>query len=230
MSIPIDAIVREINRISWDTIPNSRLKQARCPQNSPLGYRVMARGSDSNLSKETRNRILCWRGALLNTCFYLMVERYLRERRSTMEEKCTGTIAGEPASADVVGTACDALIDGAVVMFCQVFTRGNEGYGIAQNRGNREVDRLRDEMKKYATAKLGWSSEDFVRFIEIIRQVRDGFVAHYDGDKANYEERAPGITSMRMVGSAAFRIDTGELASLADVMIEFVHTRLWPPG
>ena len=159
-----------------------------------------------------------------------MVQKHLRERFESIDNDCKYSIAGRPGYSHVSLTACSALTDSAVVLFCQIFSSGYEGNGTARNRGNAEVDGFRDEMEQYARTKLRWSRENYLRFLAYIEGVRNSFVAHYDGDKADYQEPAPGITSMKSVGSNLMPKDTQKLTKLVGVMYEFINIKLVSPS
>ena len=180
--------------------------------------------SDSiqNLSNDCINRVWCWYEALQKAYSYLMVEKHIEINYPKTNIDCKYSINGMEGGANVNATARNALIESAIVLFCQIYSSGNKCNGIAQNRGDPEVDDFRDSLEKFTILKLGWLSVKFSEFKKNIFDTRNQFFAHYDAKKANYKVHLSGVSSRRMVGCKLDKDNIVKLTKVIEIMIEYI--------
>lgn len=180
------------------------------------------------LSKKSYNRIFIWENALREAYSNLKVEEYIKKNMGRVDNSCNFEMAGQPCYAHSSLAACRALTEIAVILVRQVFSTGNEGNGIASNRGNDEVDQIREEMEHYAKKQLSWSDQKYTDFYHLIRDRRNQLLAHYDGVAAEYSEPASGISTIKMIGANLNKSERDKLEELVKVMHEFIMAKIRP--
>ncbi len=172
------------------------------------------------LTEEIRNRLRVWSFALHRSYSYIMTEEYMNKNKDEINNDLNYSVSIDDCYTHVSYAACGALIESAIVLFYQVFTTGSEGPGIAGNRGNSVIDQIRELIISSSLSILKWSQEEFDEFMKQIRDMRNQVIAHYDGSKAGYEEVAPNITKMKMVGGYLLTKDKIKLRNLVAAMID----------
>ncbi|MCK4655035.1 MAG: hypothetical protein KAU01_11390 [Candidatus Cloacimonetes bacterium] len=151
-----------------------------------------------------------------------MVEKHLETNYTKTNTDCKYSINGKEGGANVNSTSRNALVESAIIHFYQIYSKGNKCNGIAQNRGDPEVDNFRDSLEKFTILKLGWSSEKFSEFKKNIFDTRNQFFAHYDAKKANYKVHLSGVSSRRMVGCKLDKDNIAKLTKVIGIMIEYI--------
>jgi len=179
-----------------------------------------------NLSIDCINRIWLWYEALTTTYSYLMVEKHIEVNYPKTNIDCKYSMNGMNGGANVNSIARNALIESAIILFCQIYSRGKKCDGIAQNRGNQEVDEFRDSLENFTIRKLDWSIEEYSNFVKYIHDMRNQFFAHYDASKANYKVLQPGINSRRIIGCKLDKDKIIKFAQMIEIMIEYLLIRL----
>ena len=139
------------------------------------------------------------------------------------------TLVDQPHGIRTYSIIRDALIEAAVINFRQVFSSGSKSkrYGIADNQRNSNVCRIRDELKKVTLIKLGWTSKEFDTIFNLIKEQRNGLLAHYDGEVGNYRELEVGLSSRKMSGIHISKIEKEKFEVLVKTMYEVVFDFLY---
>jgi hypothetical protein len=177
--------------------------------------------SFNELSKECRNRICIWFESLSNAYSYLMVENHIKDKLPS-NIYCKYSINGMDAGSNVNLTARSALIESTVILFCQIYNQGNKCNGIAQNRGNSEVDGFRKFLEDIIVQKLDWSNDKYSSFLKNICDMRNQLFAHYDASKSEYRVIRQGISSRKMVGCNLNEKTIKDLTSIIEIMLEYI--------
>jgi len=180
------------------------------------------------LSKEVYNRIFIWENALREAYSNLKVEDHIMKNMDRVDNRCNFEMAGQPCYTHSSLAACHALTEIAVILVRQVFSTGEKGNGIASNRGNNEVDKIREEMEHYAKKQLSWSDQEYTDFYRLIRDRRNQLLAHYDGVAAEYSEPAPWMSTIKMIGANLCKSERDKLEELVKVMLEFIIAKIRP--
>lgn len=179
-----------------------------------------------DLSNDCRNRIWVWYEALTKAYSYIAVEKYIEVNYPKTNIDCKYSINGMDAGANVNSTARNALVESAIILFCQIYSRGKKCNGIAQNRGNQEVDKIRESLETFTIQKLNWSNIEYSNFKEYICDMRNQFFAHYDASKANYRVLQHGINSRRAVGCNLEKEKIKDFKKIIEIMLEYLLIRL----
>ena len=179
-----------------------------------------------NLSNDCINRVWCWYEALQKAYSYLMVEKHIETNNTKINNDCKYSIIGKKGYANVNSTARTALVESAIILFCQIYSKGYKCNGIAQNRGNPEVDNFRNSLENFTIRELDWSSLKFSEFKEYIQNIRNHFFAHYDANKANYEVPMLGINSRISIGCKLNKDKISELTKVIEIMIKYLIINL----
>ncbi len=181
----------------------------------------------SGLSKECFNRLFAWLQALEKAHGNLKVDQYLWEHRPLWDTYCTYTQSGLQKNTNVVLTASSALVESAVVLMRQVFSTGGDGPDFASNR-HPDIEQIRREMEVYVRAHLGWPDSEYDEFYRLIRDRRNQFLAHYDGQAADYHEPIPEVASMKLVGANLSCEERDRLEKFVSAMLTFVRSKIFP--
>lgn len=145
-------------------------------------------GTKNTLSLGCKNRIHVWMQLLEKTCSYLIVWEKIWNNISNVpyEFDCLYCTSKEQRRFRSEYIIEQSLLESAVIAFCNVFTAGKAGTGVADNYDN-DIISTRRNMLDYASKNLGYpNANDFDSFINKVKAVRHQLLAHYDGSKADY--------------------------------------------
>ena len=187
----------------------------------------MSTNVHSQLSRESYNRISSWLEALQKAYSNIKVKEHIENNMESTNNDCRFNLASKSHYTNSSYTASDALINYAIILVRHIFTTGDEGYGVARNRGNSEVDTFRSNMIDYVKNKTNWSDEEYQAFNALIRDNRNHLVAHYSGEAADFKELAPGIASKKMIGANIGRNDIEKLKIFIEAMCEHIENNLY---
>ena len=178
------------------------------------------------LSNDCSNRIGIWYESLTKVYSYLMVEKHIKINYPNTNIDCKYSINGMDAGSNVSSTARDALIESAIILFCQIYSQGKKCNGIAKNRGNPEVDGFRKSLENFTIQKLNWSNNEYSNFKKSICDMRNQFFAHYDASRANYRVIQQGLSSRRIVGCKLDKDKLKDFTTIIEIMLEYLLIRL----
>ena len=109
------------------------------------------------LSRESYNRISSWLEALQKAYSNIKVKEHIENNMESANNECRFNLASKSHYTHASYAATDALINYAIILTRHIFTTGDEGYGIASNRGDAEVDSFRSHMINFVKNKITWS-------------------------------------------------------------------------
>jgi hypothetical protein len=106
------------------------------------------------------------------------------------------------------------LVESAIIYTRQIFTTGREGDKIAGNDSN-EINKIRLEILTNVENELAWGGTCFKEFYGELRDQRNRFIAHYDGQFANFQEKGGSVSTIAAPG---MRMNREEI----NMFVEFV--------
>jgi hypothetical protein len=119
-----------------------------------------------------------------------------------------------------------ALNEAAIIWFCNVFTSGSAGDGIAGNNQS-ELNNFRESMKEYALKKLMWEDINVLNdFISKVKTNRNKLIAHYDATytySSSDDSDKPAIQQMKLPGLELNMEEMNKLCSVVQYMVEFLY-------
>ncbi|MEZ4878527.1 MAG: hypothetical protein R2805_13370 [Flavobacterium sp.] len=170
--------------------------------------------------EKVKYRILIWNIAITNACDNLHVACKLfdlSKKNDWIVYQDTTTDPPSNRSLEASISSYKALIEVAAIYVRQIFSTGNEGEKIAANN-SAEINRIRDTILENTKIELGWQDEEFQNFYREIRDQRNRFLAHYDGNFANIQEIEQGITRMASPGLKLNREDVGKFIQFVSAL------------
>lgn len=184
----------------------------------------MGDNTQLNLSKETKNRIFLWHHMIHKAYNYLIVDNTIELSESDYLDTSYDI---DIKTHRITSKDCikDALKESAIIWFCNIFTTGNDGVGIADNKKNVEISDFREKMKDYVVSKLSWERSKLDVFIKKVKDNRNKLIAHYDGSFANYQEIAPGQEQMKAPVVTLDYCEIQELREILKYMSEFIYMK-----
>jgi hypothetical protein len=187
----------------------------------------MSNNNSNNISKENYNRISVWNDVLSQAHSYLEIEKNLIKYNADKENYLSFIVANRTHIVHKELTISKALIEAAIINLWQVFTTGIEGTGISNNQGNPEIDRIREKLKSHTIKELDWTIEEFKDFYNLIKEKRNGLLAHYDGMVGDYKELSEGLSSRKSAGVSLLGTEKEKLGMLIKTMYEYVFNFLY---
>jgi len=188
------------------------------------------------MSKEVKNRILIWNIVLQRAYEAMVADDRIWEmivaNPLADEYNCEYKVGNLRGNVNVLLSAHRALQTEAVILFCQIFTSGNAGPGIAANRHDADVASFRDDMESHVKTALGWGTAKYHSVFQSITTIRHKLTAHYDGKAAEYDEPMPGIVHRMKSPGVNFPQgqDRTDFISLIGASFEFVRDELIKSG
>lgn len=175
------------------------------------------------MKEDVFRRLLNWEHALNRAARNLAIAQHL-SNHGAKDWETIEAFDGKSFRTVVAVEAQQGLREAAIIGFLQVFGWGKGSPEIAKNDDG-DIETIRKEMVQYTLTTLGLADVDFQRIMEEIKKQRDERIAHYDGNKAEYERVNSFIEKMNMPGSALRSPDTDLLLRIAWTMREFVHQK-----
>jgi len=176
-------------------------------------------------SEKVMMRISVWLELLTKACNYLVVCEKYYQKLLCLEGALVG---GSYYVGDRKNTYSDywtiekGLSEAAVVAISNaIFTTGNGDVHIADNKKDEEIIEIRNELLQRSSKKLCYvDNEEFDKYCEKIKCLRDQIIAHYDAKAADYENM--GVVITRKMASAAFLPD--EITKLKNFAFALLET------
>ena len=168
------------------------------------------------ITKEELRRLQAWQVCLCDARAYLALAR----RKDEILREDVHFVVGETGNACFIDYGHfleKGLVAAAIVSAGQIFKRGDNGEGIAEN-GSEKMEPLRTLLYPCSDKGNGWQEgKSKKRFEELVTRYRDGHVSHFDGRVAEFTETDQG-TSWRGP-NPWFKADAfGDLEAILDRM------------
>ena len=180
---------------------------------------------NNTYSEKAMMRISVWIELLSKACDYLVVCEKYNQKLMCID----GTLAG---GTYYVGNSKTTYIDywviekglseAAVVAISNaMFTTGNGDVHISDNKKDNEIISIRNELLQRTSEKLCYvDNEEFDKYCQKIKCLRDQIIAHYDANAAEYRVISSVISSRKMASATFLPDELTKLKNFAFALLE----------